>query len=146
MYALSFRVGAVALVCATTFWLGYRVAAGSYEERIKDISVAISEAQVEAADRHNKELEVERKRAAAALKSRSRQQQVAQEVKHEVSQDVDRTCEWREPHRLRLERLYGVYGHDPDGSAPGVSNPLPAPALDGTASGAVGSGGVHLGR
>lgn len=146
MYALPVRIGAITLVCATAFWLGYRVAAGTYEERIKDISVAISEAQNETIDRHNKALEVERKRAAASFESRGRQQQVAQGIKHEIAQDVDRTCEWREPHRVRIERLYGAYGHNPDGSTTGVSNPLPASPFDGTAQGAVGGGGVRLGR
>ena len=115
-------------------------------KRIKDISVAISEAQNEAIGRHNKALEVERKRAAASFESRGRQQQVAQGIKHEIAQDVGRTCEWREPHRVRIERLYGAYGHNPDGSTTGVSNPLPASPFDGTAKGAVGGGGVRLGR
>lgn len=120
------RLGILALACAVSGWLGYRVAAGTYEARIADIAVAVSQAQVEAADRHNRELEAERKRADAAGKARSKQRQVAQGIVHEIARDTDRSCEWRDLHRLRVEQLYGAYGYAKDGSPAGVPPALPA--------------------
>jgi len=146
MYAVYVRVGLIALACATTFWLGDRLASGRYEKRLADISQAIAKSQDAAVERHNLELASERKRANEALASRSQRRQVAQGVIHEVTQDTDRSCEWREPHRVRVESIYRTYGYHPDGSTTGVSNPLPASPFDGTAKGAVGGGGVRLGR
>lgn len=143
MYA---RFGILALACATSFWLGDRLASGRYETRIADIAVAISESQVEAAHRHNQALEAERKRAASASVARSKQRQVAQGIVHEIARDTDRSCEWREPHRLRIERLYGAYGYARDGGPAGVQDSVPAAALDGAAKGTVGGSGIPLGR
>ena len=146
MYANYLRIGLVALACATSFWLGDRLASGRYEKRLADVSEAITEAQNAAVERHNKALEVERKRADAALASRSQRRQVASGVTHEIIHDADRGCEWREPHRMRVERLYDAYGYHPDGSATGVSDSVPDAPVHGTPSGAVGGSGIHLGR
>lgn len=120
------RLGILALCCVTAFWLGDRVASGRYEARIVDIVVAASESQIEAAHRHNIELEAERKRADAAGKARSKQRQVAQGIVHEIARDTDRSCEWLDLHRLRVEQLYGAYGYAKDGSPAGVPPALPA--------------------
>ena len=77
MYAVYVRVGLVALACATTFWLGDRLASGRYEKRLADISQAIAKSQDAAVERHNLELASERKRANEALASRSQRRQVA---------------------------------------------------------------------
>ena len=143
MYA---RLGILALCCAVAFWLGDRLASGRYEARISDIAVAVSQAQVEAAERHNRELEAERKRAASASAARSQRRQVAQGIVHEITQDVDRSTEWRDAHRVRIERLYGAYGYAPDGSPTGVSDSVPDAALNSATSGAVGGSSIHLGR
>ena len=127
------RIGILALACAVSGWLGYRVAAGTYEARIGDISTAIATSQVEAVERHNQALEAERKRAASASAARSQRRQVAQGIAHEIAQDADRSTEWRDAHRVRIERLYGAYGYAPDGSPAGVSDSVPAAALNGTA-------------
>lgn len=127
------RLGILALVCATSFWLGDRLASGRHEARIADISAAIAEAQVEVVERHNRALEAERKRAASAAAARSQRRQVAAEVTHEIAQDTDRSCEWREPHRLRVEQLYGAYGYAPDGSPAGVQDPVSAATINRTA-------------
>ena len=140
------RLGILALACAVAFWLGDRLASGRYEARIADISAAVSQAQVEAVERHNQALDAERKRAASAAAARSQRRQVAQGIVHEIAQDTDRGCEWREPHRVRVERLYGAYGYHPDGSTTGMSYPVPAAPVHGTPQGAVGGGSVHLGR
>ena len=124
------RLGILALCCVVAFWLGDRVASGRYEARIVDIVVAASEAQVEAVERHNRELEAERKRADAAAAARSKQRQVAQGIVHEIARDTDRSCEWRDLHRLRVEQLYGAYGYAKDGSPAGVSDPVPAAAIN----------------
>lgn len=131
MYANYLRIGLVALACATAFWLGDRVASGRYEARLADVSEAIAESQNAAVERHNLELAVERKRATAAASSRSQRRQVASGVTHEIAQDTDRGCEWREPHRVRIERLYDAYGYRPDGSAAGVSDSVPDAAIHG---------------
>ena len=146
MYANYLRVGLVALACATSFWLGDRLSSGRYEKRLADVSQAITEAQNAAVERHRLELAAERKRADAALASRSQRRQVASGVIHEIAQDTDRGCEWREPHRVRVERLYGAYGYRPDGSATGMPYSLPAAPVHSTPSGAVGGSGIHLGR
>ena len=140
------RLGILALACATSFWLGDRVASGRYEARIADIAVAVSQAQVEAADRHNRELEAERKRAASAAAARSQRRQVAQGIIHEIAQDADRSTEWRDAHRVRIERLYSAYGYTPSGSSAGVQDSMPAAALDGSAQGTMGGSGLRLGR
>lgn len=119
------RLGILALCCATAFWLGDRLASWRYETRIADIAAAVSESQVEAAHRHNLELEAERKRADAAGKARSQRRQVAARVTHEIAQDTDRSCEWRDLHRLRIEQLYGAYGYARDGSPTGVPDSVP---------------------
>lgn len=124
------RLGILALACAVAFWLGDRVASGRYEARIADIAVAVSESQNAAVERHNRALEVERKRADAAGKARSKQRQVAQGIVHEIARDTDHSCEWREPHRLRIERLYGAYGYARDGSPTGVQDSVPAAAIN----------------
>ena len=146
MYAVYVRVGLVALACATTFWLGDRLASGRYEKRLADISQAIAKSQDAAVERHNLELASERKRANEALASRSQRRQVAQGVIHEVARDTDRSCEWREPHRVRVESIYHAYGYYPDGSTAGVSDSLPAPSVNSTAPGAVGGSGINVGR
>ena len=146
MYANYFRAGLVALACATSFWLGDRLASGRYEKRLADVSEAVTEAQNAAVERHNQALEVERKRADAALASRSQRRQVASGVTHEITHDTDRGCEWREPHRMRVERLYDAYGYHPDGSAAGVSDSVPDATIYGASPGAVGGSSVHLGR
>ena len=146
MYAVYVRVGLVALACATTFWLGDRLASGRYEKRLADISQAIAKSQDAAVERHNLELASERKRANEALASRSQRRQVAQGVIHEVARDTDRSCEWREPHRVRVESIYRTYGYYPDGSAAGVSDSVPDATIYGASPGAVGGSSVHLGR
>ena len=127
------RLGILALACAVAFWLGDRLASGRYEARIADISAAFSQAQVEVVERHNRELEAERKRAASASAARSQRRQVAQGVVHEIARDTDRSAEWRDAHRVRIEQLYGAYGYAPDGSPAGVPDSVPASALNRTA-------------
>ena len=127
------RLGILALACAVAFWLGDRLASGRYEARIADISAAIAEAQVEVVERHNRELEAERKRADAASAARGQRRQVAARVTHEIVRDTDRSCEWRDLHRLRVEQLYNAYGYTPDGSPAGVPDSVPASALNRTA-------------
>lgn len=146
MYAVYVRVGLVALACATTFWLGDRLASGRYEKRLADISQAIAKSQDAAVERHNLELASERKRANEALATRSQRRQVAQGVTHEVARDTDRSCEWREPHRVRVESIYRTYGYHPDGSTAGVSDSVPDATIYGASPGAVGGSSVHLGR
>lgn len=131
MYATYVRIGVLALVGAGAFWAGDRIASGRYEARLADVSRAIAQAQNEAADRHNQALAAERKRADATLAARSQRRQVAQGVTHEIAQDTDRGCEWREPHRVRIERLYDAYGYRPDGSAAGVSDSVPDATIHG---------------
>jgi hypothetical protein len=128
MYA---RLGILALCCAVAFWLGDRIASGRYEARIADISAAIAEAQVEVVERHNQALEAERKRAASAAASRSQRRQVAQGVTHEIARDGDRSCEWRDLHRLRIEQLYAAYGFDPTGSSVGMQATVPDATIHG---------------
>ena len=145
MYAVYVRVGLVALACATTFWLGDRLASGRYEKRLADISQAIAKSQDAAVERHNLELASERKRANEALASRSQRRQVAQGVIHEVASDADLSCEWRDAHRMRLESIYAAYGYASDGSSPGVPGALRQPTPSRFGSGGLGSGGGALG-
>lgn len=146
MYATYVRIGVLALVGAGAFWAGDRIASGRYEARLADVSRAIAQAQNEAADRHNTALAAERKRADAALAARSQRRQVAQGVTHGIARDDDRSCEWRDPHRLRIEQLYAAYGFDPAGSSVGMQATVPDATLDGAASGDVGRSGIPLGR
>lgn len=146
MYATYVRIGVLALVGAGAFWAGDRIASGRYEARLADVSRAITQAQNEAADRHNAALAAERKRADAALAARSQRRQVAQGVTHEIARDDYRTCEWRDLHRLRIEQLYAAYGFDPTGSSVGMQATVPDATLDGAASGDMGRSGTHLGR
>jgi len=78
------------------------------------------EAQIAATDRHNQELEAERKRFAAAQKTRGRQRALAQGVSNAIRKDTDLSCEFRPTHRLRLDDLYRAYGYDPGGTPSGV--------------------------
>jgi hypothetical protein len=135
-----------AVVAFVGFWVGDRVSSGRYEARLADVAVAISESQNAATERANQALEAERKRADGAQKARSAQRSVAQGVIHDVAKDTDLSCEWRDSHRVRVERLYHAYGYAPDGSPAGVQDSLPDASVDRPASGAVGSGSVQLGR
>lgn len=140
------RIAVLAVVALVAFWLGDRLASGRYEERLKDISQAIADAQNDATERANKALEAERKRADAAQQARGAQRALAQGVIHEMAGDTDLSCEWRDPHRVRVERLYRAYGYASDGSPARVPDTLPDAAIDRAAAGAVGGGGVQLGR
>lgn len=145
MYANAIRIGLLALGCAGSFWLGDRVASGRYEARIADVSEAIVESQNAAVERHNRELEVERKRADEFAAARSKQRQVAQGVTHDVARDADLSCEWRAAHRMRLESIYAAYGYAADGSSPGVPGALRQPTPSRFGSGGLGGGGGVLG-
>ncbi|WP_277081294.1 hypothetical protein [Thauera propionica] len=135
-----------AVVAFVGFWVGDRVSSGRHEARLADVAVAISESQNAATERANQALDAERKRADAAQKSRGAQRALAQGVTHEIARDADLSCEWRDAHRLRVEQLYHAYGYAPDGSPAGVQDSLHAAAVHRDAEGAVGGGGVQLGR
>ena len=103
------RIVVFALSCSISAWIGYRVASGTYEERLKDISIAISESQNAAIIRHNQELEVERKRANEAQKARNAMAQKAQKVIDETSISTDSV--WSDDQRMRIKQLYDIYGY-----------------------------------
>lgn len=138
------RAGAVLGLCAVSFYFGHVTTSAKYEERLKGISLAVAEAYEQQVSKHNVEVEAERKRATAAALKRNTQHQAAQEVGHEITKNLDTSCEWRGDHRLRVERLYGSYGYSPSGST-GVSNTLSSSTINSNAERGVGSSGIHLG-
>lgn len=139
------RAAIIALAGAAAFGLGYRVAAGSYEARIADIAVAVSESQDAAARRASEALAAESRRADAAEKARAAERGLAAGVMHEIAAAADLSCEFRDSHRLRLERLYGAYGYGPDGASARVPGDVLGPAQPGDAARDVGRGDRELG-
>lgn len=135
----------VALSSVGSYWVGYRVATGSYEERLKDVAIAISEAQNEAVERYSRELEAERKRFAAAEKERAKSRQVAKGIINEAAANVAGGIQWSDAQRLRLSALYSAYGYDPEGISGGVQNQVRSPSELGVSSGALGATGIRLG-
>lgn len=128
---LAVALVASILVALGGFWLGARVTAGGYEKRISDISVAITESQNAAIERHNQALAAERKRFAAAQETRDRQRTLAEGVIDEIRKNTDLSCEHRPAHRMRLDDLYRAYGYDPTGAPLGVQGAVLAPSKPG---------------
>ena len=106
----------VALVAVLSFWVGSRFSAAqyerelrSYETRIADIAEAITISQNEIIDRHNRALEVERKRFNESQKVRKQVAKEAQKVLDETSNSTNSS--WDANQRLRLQELYRIYGY-----------------------------------
>ena len=97
-------------------WLGYGLASGAAAQQQLDSALAYAEAWQSAVETARVDAEVEARRAISAAEKRGSKAAAAQGVTHEIVADTDLGCEWREPHRVRIEALYGAYGFAPDGT------------------------------
>lgn len=131
------RIGLAALALLAAGGVGYGL--GSWRgavretklvERQLESSQATVRHQDAAIERHNRELASERARFAADQAARDRQRAVAQGVVDEIAADADLGCEWRDAHRLRIDRLYRAYGYQ-QGSPAGVPDSMPIAAKPG---------------
>ena len=100
---------AAILGLAVSAWIGYKVAAASYEKRIADIAEAIIEHQNTLVDRHNKELEAERRRFAEVQKKQAILASKVQGIIDETTSSSSRV--WDSAQRMRLQKLYELYGY-----------------------------------
>lgn len=99
------------------WYAGNGLAAGKCAARELAVAQAYASAQNAAVAAANAATAAERKRADAAQAARSRTATAAAVIRHEIAADTDRGCEWRDPHRLRVEQLYRAHGYNPDGTA-----------------------------
>lgn len=111
----------VLLAISLSFWTGYKFASASYEkelreyeERIGAIAEAISKSQNEAVERHNKELENERKRF---LRSQEKSAAILSQTKRLVDEARLSNNTWSDSQRMRLKELYHIYGYDEAGKS-----------------------------
>lgn len=138
--------GALAAGLTMGGWLGYRVAAGSYETRIADAATAAIEAQNVAVVAANRAAAAERKRAVLAIEARAAQAALAQGVIHEAHADPGPAdCEWRPAQRVRVERVYTAYGAGGEAPAAGVSDAVRGTTTDEPAARGLGIGDPPLG-
>lgn len=140
------KLALVAAICAGWFWLGSEVTSARYERRLTAVSEAVAKSYAYQIEQHNAALATERERAKAAQQKRTSRTQAAQKVVYEIAKDTDRSCEWRDLQRLRIDQLYTAYGYAPDGSPAGVSDSVSAAALNGATPRAVGGSGFPVGR
>lgn len=118
-------VGAGLLVgLSAGLYVGAAVSKGYYEgvlrESAEQHGVALQES-IDERDRLSKRLAAEQEASARQTEQRAEMRQEADEVNREIASDPDsRDCEWRDPHRLRIERIYDAYGlpHSGAGAAP----------------------------
>lgn len=116
MYA---RIAITAVVFSVGWWLGDRLASGRYEAELHATESAARIAQDAAIAAAREELEAESRRAVQAAEARGRRSVAAQEVINEIHVAPDsRDCEWTPEQRLRIEKLYAIYGADPNPTAP----------------------------
>lgn len=138
---------AAVVVSAVVGWhYGSSVKTAHYERMLHDQGVAYANAQNAAIEAANRAAEVERKRAVSAAEARVQRAAARQEITHAITADTNLDCEWRDDHRLRLESLYRASGYDPTGTPARMPHPLPQPAVNEPAEGAVGSGSMGVGR
>lgn len=114
------RIKAVAIPAVVTLlaggmvgmWIGAAVSKGHYETILHKQAVAYAKAW-------QGELASERAQARSAqdeavrnARERARIERESTEVLHEITNDPAAMpgCEWRDPHRLRIERLYRIHG------------------------------------
>ena len=107
---------AVAGSLALGGWLGYGYASGAAAQQQLDMARAHEAALHSAIETARLDAEIETRRAVSAAEKRGSKSAAAQGVTHEIVADTDLGCEWREPHRMRIESLYGAYGYAPDGT------------------------------
>ena len=92
-------------------WMGYRVAErGALAREAATLRIALRAAEL-AVESANAATADEQRRAVAAAIERSRRARLADEVIADAKPDAERIdCEWNDTERLRLERLYVLYG------------------------------------
>ncbi len=130
----NIRIGLAALALLAACGVGYvlgswrgEVRATQCVERQLESSQATVRHQDAAIERHNQAIEAERERFATAQAARDKRRAVAQGIADEIAADPDLSCEWRDAHRMRIERLYSAYGYQQAGPA-GVPDTVPAAA------------------
>jgi hypothetical protein len=114
------RLLVLALGCGLSGWLGFRVADGAAAQRELAVATAYANWGESALAGVRQAFETESERAVSAAEARGRAAALAQRVKHDAAQDVDRSCEWRADHRMRIETVYAAYGIDPAAPDHGV--------------------------
>lgn len=133
-------------------WGGYRIGvSGCADARIehaaqlRDQGIAYAQAWQSALADAGRAAKAESRRAATAAQARGRASDLSQGVKSEIASDLDRACEWRDAHRLRITALYAAYGYPASTTSDGVRPALPGAASTDATARAVGSLGLQLG-
>lgn len=122
--AVSFLVGA-----GLAGWLAYGVASGNCAKRELAVTKEDNAQLVSRIEAANRDTEAELTVSVAESEDRGRKDAAAQEVVHEAAADTDRSCEWSDAQRLRIDNLYAIYGYSPDGTPLAVRGQMPASPL-----------------
>lgn len=139
------QIAAAVVVGVLGFWLGHGMASGACAKRELAVATAYADWGKSALEGVRASLEAERKRAVLAAEARGRKAALSQGVIADATQDLDRSCEWRDPHRLRIEALYTAYGMRAETGGTGMRATLPGPTADDAAARVVGAGGAAVG-
>lgn len=139
------RILTLLLGCGLSGWLGFRLADGLAAKRELVVATAYADWGQSAIEAVREQLEAESKRAILTAELRGRKTALSQEVIREAAQDVDRSCEWRPAHRLRIESLYSVYGLSAKAGTPGMRFDLSGTTQPRSSQRAMGIGNSFLG-
>lgn len=119
------RLLILALGCGLSGWLGFRVADGDCAQRELVVATAYATWGESALAGVRQAFETESERAVSAAEARGRAAALSQKMIIDAAQDVDRSCEWRDAHRLRINAIYANYGVRSGGSPLGMRAEMP---------------------
>ena len=125
------RLAILGVAVAASGWLGYRVADGRCAAAMLTLATTHRDAQNDAVEAASAELKAQSERAIRQAEARGRASAAAQEIINEIHTTPDtRACEWTDDQRLRIERIYSLYGASTGAASAGVSDTVPHAATD----------------
>jgi len=114
-----------AAILAVGFYVGDRMATGSYETQLRSLADSHVQSQDAAIKRASEASKAQSERAVREAEERGRKSVSSQEIINEIHILPDtRDCEWTDNQRMRIERLYSVYGANPRGSPTSLPNTM----------------------
>lgn len=119
------RLLVLALGCGLSGWMGFRLADGGCAQRELAVATAYANWGESALAGVRQALETESERAISAAEARGRAAALSQKMIVDAAQDVDRSCEWRADHRMRIESIYSNYGLHSGDSSLGMRAEMP---------------------
>ena len=125
------RLAIFGVAVATSGWLGYRVADGRCSAAMLALETTHRNAQNAAVEAASAKLKAQSERAIQQAESRGRASAAAQEIINEIHAAPDtRACEWTDAQRLRIQRIYTLYGASTGAAPAGVSDTVPDATAD----------------